>query len=76
VNARERRHLRRLGKLSPKESDLRCSFCNKGKREVGQLVAGSSGYICGECVVLCVEILDQPQIAEQLRRELNIPGSG
>jgi hypothetical protein len=35
----------------------RCSFCGKKNREVETLIAGRGGYICNECIQVCVEIL-------------------
>lgn len=34
-----------------------CSFCGKGQNEVKKLVAGSSAFICDECVELCRSII-------------------
>lgn len=36
----------------------RCSFCGRGRREVARLIEGPSAFICGECVLLCMEVLD------------------
>jgi len=37
-----------------------CSFCRKSYRDVGPLVEGPGDvYICGECIELCQNILDQ-----------------
>lgn len=44
-------------------SDLRCSFCGKPKSEVARLIAGPSAYICNECVALCVDVLDDGDLA-------------
>lgn len=38
-------------------STLHCSFCGKSQREVRQIMAGPSVFICNECVGLCVEIV-------------------
>jgi ATP-dependent Clp protease ATP-binding subunit ClpX len=38
---------------------MRCSFCEKTQNEVKKLVAGSSGYICDECIVLCNEVIKE-----------------
>jgi hypothetical protein len=38
---------------------LRCSFCNKSDADVRKLIRGESGYICDECVAVCVDILDE-----------------
>jgi len=37
----------------------RCSFCGRAQSEVKKLIAGSSAYICNECVELCNEILEE-----------------
>ncbi len=37
----------------------RCSFCGRAQSEVKKLIAGSSAYICNECVELCMEILEE-----------------
>lgn len=37
-----------------------CSFCGKARDEVCRLIAGPRVSICGECVTLCQEILDEP----------------
>ena len=42
---------------------LHCSFCEKSQNEVKKLVAGSSAYICDECIKLCNDvIIDDPEI--------------
>lgn len=39
-----------------------CSFCRKSYRDVGPLVEGPGDvYICGECIDLCQDILNQEQ---------------
>src|SRR5262245_20092577 len=44
-----------------------CSFCRKSYRDIGPLVEGPSEvYICGACIELCQDIIDQ----EKLRRAL------
>lgn len=35
----------------------RCSFCGLGEGEVERLFQGRAGYICGECVDVCVELI-------------------
>jgi ATP-dependent protease Clp ATPase subunit len=36
---------------------LRCSFCGLGEGEVARLFEGRAGYICNECVEVCVQVL-------------------
>ena len=38
---------------------LRCSFCGMGEGEVARLFEGHSGYICDECVDVCVQLLEE-----------------
>ncbi len=40
-------------------TERRCSFCGKKQGEVARLIAGPTVYICNECVVLCMDILDE-----------------
>lgn len=52
----------------------KCSFCGKGQKEVLKLIAGSSAYICNECVELCNEILEEEyERAEQTTEEGGLP---
>lgn len=37
---------------------LRCSFCQLGEGEVARLFEGRAGYICNECVEVCVQLLN------------------
>jgi len=47
-----------LGFQPPTESQvLRCSFCGLGEGEVARLFEGRAGYICNECVEVCVLLL-------------------
>jgi hypothetical protein len=36
---------------------LRCSFCGLGEGEVARLFEGHAGYICDECVEVCIQLL-------------------
>lgn len=46
------------GFQSPSESPvLYCSFCGLGEGEVARLFEGRAGYICNECVEVCVQLL-------------------
>ena len=42
-----------------------CSFCGKKNDEVEKLIAGPSVYICNECIVVCVELLEGKQDQKQ-----------
>ena len=43
--------------MSDNKVIMKCSFCEKSQNEVKKLVAGSTGYICDECIVLCNEVI-------------------
>jgi ATP-dependent Clp protease ATP-binding subunit ClpX len=45
-----------------------CSLCGKPKNEVMQLIAGGRGFICDECVQLCVRIVitEHPEWRDRL----------
>lgn len=47
-----------------KDSQLRCSFCGKGQKEVKKLIAGPGVYICDECIDLCMDIIDEEKDKE------------
>ena len=38
---------------------VRCSFCGKHQEQVNRIIAGPGAYICNECVLLCMSILDE-----------------
>ncbi len=42
---------------APPREILRCSFCSLGEGEVARLFEGYAGYICDECVDVCVQLL-------------------
>ena len=43
-----------------RNSDIRCSFCNKSQEQVRKLIAGPAGvYICDECVDVCREVMKE-----------------
>ena len=41
------------------KNETHCSFCGKSQDEVGNLIAGLSGYICGDCIELCHDLIQQ-----------------
>ena len=38
---------------------VRCSFCGKAQENVKRIIAGPGVYICGECVGLCSNIIEE-----------------
>lgn len=52
-----------------KEKELHCSFCGKEQKEVDKLIAGTSGYICNECIELCHDMLANADDIEEIDEE-------
>ncbi len=54
---------------------LKCSFCGKSQKQVKQLIAGPSVYICDECVELCNEIIEErmAENADEKVEEFDLP---
>ena len=54
------------------DESLRCSFCHKSQKSVGNLISSPSdyprAYICDECIVVCAAILEDD------RRQGSDPG--
>lgn len=51
------------------EKQTNCSFCGKSQDEVGKLIAGTSGYICGDCIELCHDLLNAETEQENNEQE-------
>jgi len=49
---------------------VKCSFCEKSRKQVKKLIAGPGVYICDECIELCNEIMDE-EFVEQPPVELS-----
>lgn len=47
-------------KLEQEKDICHCSFCNKTREQVTNMVAGPSVYICNECVDFCTMVLRNP----------------
>jgi ATP-dependent Clp protease ATP-binding subunit ClpX len=45
-----------------KQINHSCQFCGKSKEDVEKLIVGDSASICNDCVVLCVNILEDEKI--------------
>ena len=63
--------------MAGKNSDVRCSFCNKTQDQVKKLIAGPEGvYICDECIEICADILedefDDDEVEESVAPEINL----
>src|SRR6266702_1840817 len=51
-------------------ASLTCSFCGKAQKEITNLIAGPTVYICDECIGLCNDI-----IAEEVEKDEPYAGS-
>ncbi len=63
--------------MAGKNSDVRCSFCNKTQDQVKKLIAGPEGvYICDECIEICADILedefDDEETEDSASPEINL----
>lgn len=50
-----------MSKDTTEDQSLSCSFCGKPQSEVNKLIAGSSAFICDECIDMCNEIIAEEQ---------------
>ena len=48
------------------KDNLYCSFCGKPQELVGRLIAGQNAYICDRCVELCMDVLEDRDLLEEL----------
>jgi len=51
---------------------MQCSFCEKSQNEVKKLVAGATGYICDECIVLCNEVI-KDDLTKSTNKDSKLP---
>ncbi|ARB75855.1 TPA: ATP-dependent protease ATP-binding subunit ClpX [Pasteurella multocida] len=61
-----------------KDTELYCSFCGKEQKHVSKLIAGTSGYICNECIELCHDMLlsdavETPEVESTEQQKLPTP---
>lgn len=59
--------------MSDKKPVMKCSFCEKTQNEVKKLVAGTSGYICDECIVLCNDVIKDDVKFDTTKKEIPSP---
>ena len=58
--------------MSNNKTLMKCSFCEKSQNEVKKLVAGSTGYICDECIILCNEVI-KDDLTKSTSRDNKLP---
>ena len=47
-----------------------CGFCSKSQYAVESVIVGKHGFICNECVPLCVGLLEEQRIEKLVRKAL------
>lgn len=54
-----------MSNSSDKNNDaMFCSFCGKSQNEVKKLIAGTTAFICNECIELCSEVIKKEESDE------------
>lgn len=52
---------------------IKCSFCGKSQAQVKKIVAGNGVYICDECVLLSMQIIEDEFKNDQLESTQDLP---
>src|SRR5437667_7378703 len=55
------------------KNTLYCSFCGKSQHEVRKLIAGTTVFICDECVELCMDIVSEENKSSLVKSREGIP---
>ena len=58
---------------SDSKNTLHCTFCGKSQHEVRKLIAGSTVFICDECVELCMDIIGEENKSSLVKSREGIP---
>ena len=53
-----------MARNSGKNELMYCSFCGKSQKEVKRLIAGTTAFICDECISLCADVINKESINE------------
>lgn len=53
-----------MTRSSDKNELMYCSFCGKSQKEVKRLIAGTTAFICDECITLCADVINKETAAE------------
>ncbi len=48
-----------MARNSGKNELVYCSFCGKSQKEVKRLIAGTTAFICDECISLCADVINK-----------------
>ncbi len=52
---------------------IRCSFCGKPQALVNRLIAGNGSYICDDCIRMCMSIIDDGPVPQQVEGYDGLP---
>src|SRR5882757_9485360 len=58
---------------SDSKNTLHCTFCGKSQHEVRKLIAGTTVFICDECVELCMDIIGEENKSSLVKSRDGIP---
>src|ERR1700727_3013534 len=58
---------------SESKNTLHCTFCGKSQHEVRKLIAGTTVFICDECVELCMDIIREENKSARVKSRDGIP---
>src|ERR1700730_6522952 len=58
---------------SDSKNTLHCTFCGKSQHEVRKLIAGTTVFICDECVELCMDIIGEENKSSLVKSRDCIP---
>ena len=77
-NAGKRNQANRQGenmasKSQSNRTTLYCTFCGKSQHEVQKLIAGPTVFICDECVILCMDIIQEENRNNKLKSSDGVP---
>jgi len=62
-----------MARNSEKNELMYCSFCGKSQKEVERLIAGTTAFICNECISLCADVINKESAIETKESSSDFP---
>ncbi len=62
-----------MARNSEKNELMYCSFCGKSQKEVKRLIAGTTAFICDECISLCADVINKESGTEIKEKSSEFP---
>ena len=62
-----------MARNSGKNELMYCSFCGKSQKEVKRLIAGTTAFICDECISLCADVINKESATESKESSSDFP---